>query len=181
MATADALFKEVALHVPPLDEVVDVIRAALKSDYKELNVEVVECPNLTELPWDLAKEGLSGKACTFHFGGIPYLFPLPDLTKKYDMKIIPKLTGLKNPIIIGSGAACKDFVGVNSELIANLSLAGDVKNNSRFVKLDSGEESGYVVGLYDCSSCGAIADLFVSEGVPGPVIKVHAKTRLGKY
>ena len=53
-----------------------------------MNVEVTECPDLTKAPFHLAAPHLSGSTTVIEFGGVPYLLPLVDLTKVYDIKLM---------------------------------------------------------------------------------------------
>ncbi|KAI6646461.1 Ester hydrolase [Oopsacas minuta] len=176
MATG-CLHKCFPLHLPPLLEIKEVIETAMKPQYKELSVEVCDCPDLTQMPWDMACGGLGGDTATFHFGGVPYLLPVPDKSKVYDMQEIINITGVKNPFVIGPGAASREQVGINSELIANLRVGEVPVNKSRASKIEAGNCK---LEMYPSTKTGPIADLFVSEGTPGPVLKIHAKQRLGK-
>ena len=178
MASND-LFKSVSLHLPSLEEIREVMESALKPQYKELSVEVAECPDLTQMPWDLASQGLGGDTATLHLGGVSYLLPVPDKSKTFELKEIVKNLGLKDSFILGAGAACSQYVGINSELMPNLLIGEKSVNKTRSCKLTG--EGGYLVDMYDCTKTGPLADLFVSEGTPGPVIKVHAKQRTGNY
>ena len=175
---AGGIHKSFPLHFPPLLEIKEVIEKALKPEFKELSVEVCDCPDLTQMPWDLACGGLGGETATFHFGGVPYLLPVPDKSKVYDMQEIATVTGVKDPFVIGAGAAFRDQVGINSELMANVKIGEAPINKSRSCKLEEGGK--YSVQMYPCTKTGALADLFVSEGTPGPVIKIRAKQRTGK-
>ena len=176
MASSD-ISKSHPLHLPPLLEVKEVLEAALKSQYKELSVEVSDCPDLTQMPWDLACQGLGGETATFHFGGVPYVLPVPDKTKVYDMQEIGNIVGIESPFVLGAGAASREQVGINAELMPNLRLGETPVNKTRSCKLE--EAGGYKTEMYPCTKTGPLADLFVSEGTPGPVIKIHAKHRTG--
>ena len=174
---AGSIHKSFPLHFPPLLEIKEVIEKALKPEFKELSVEVCDCPDLTQMPWDLACGGLGGETATFHFGGVPYLLPVPDKSKVYDMQEIPAVVGVKNPFVIGAGAALRDQVGINSELMANVKMGEKPVNKSWSCKMEEGGK--YNLQTYPCTKTGALVDLFVSEGTPAPVIKIHAKQRTG--
>lgn len=45
------------LHVPPLQDVRDALLAALKQNFAEAEVEVVDCPDLSQEPFHLAAPG----------------------------------------------------------------------------------------------------------------------------
>ena len=174
---SSGLYKCHPLHLPPLLEVKEVLEAALKSQYKECSVELCDCPDLTQMPWDMACPGLGGETATFHFGGVPYLLPVPDKTRVYEMQEIAGITGVQNPFVLGAGAASREQVGINAELMPNLRLGETPVNKTRSCKLEQG--GGYKTEMYPCTRVGPLADLFVCEGTPGPVIKIHAKQRTG--
>lgn len=45
------------LHVPPLSELADVIRQGLEFNFAHVQVEVVDCPDLSVSPFHLAAPG----------------------------------------------------------------------------------------------------------------------------
>lgn len=45
------------LHVPPLNEVADVLRRGLVLNFADVQVEVVDCPDLSQPPFHLAAPG----------------------------------------------------------------------------------------------------------------------------
>lgn len=46
------------LHVPPLDELADVLRSGLALHFSEVDVEIVDCPDLSQSPFHLAAPGM---------------------------------------------------------------------------------------------------------------------------
>ena len=62
--------------------------------------------------------GLGGKPRLLDIGGVPYLIPLAQKNKLYEMKDVPKLTGLANDdcLIIGAGAAPWTYLKRNAEV-----------------------------------------------------------------
>merc|ERR1719516_780560 len=77
----------------PLQQVAEVLQSALSQNYKEAEVSVVECPDLTANPWGLAAPGLGGNPRVLDIGGVPYLMPMVKREKLYQMQDYPKLTG----------------------------------------------------------------------------------------
>ena len=78
----------------------------------------MECPDLTQAPFDLAAKGLCGRTRVLDIGGVPYLVPLVQREKLYDMKTYPKLTGFSSKedcLIIGAGAAPWTYLKRNAE------------------------------------------------------------------
>ena len=65
--------------------------------------------------------GIGGKQRILDIGGVPYLVPLAQKHKLYDMRDYPVLTemGLKGEeeaLVIGAGAAPWTFLGRNAEV-----------------------------------------------------------------
>lgn len=46
------------LYVPPLDELRQVLQDALRQNFSKAEVEVVDCPDLSEPPFHLAAPGI---------------------------------------------------------------------------------------------------------------------------
>jgi len=65
-------------------------------NFEDVEVSVVECPDLTQEPFNLASKGLCGNSRVLDIGGVPYLVPLAQKNKLYDMKDYPKLTGMSS-------------------------------------------------------------------------------------
>ena len=81
------------LAAPPLEEVAKALQNGLEKNYKEVSVTVVDCPDLSQQPWGLAAAGLCGQPRLLDIGGVPYLMPLVQRDKLYDMVDYPALTG----------------------------------------------------------------------------------------
>ncbi len=60
--------------------------------------------------------GICGSPRLVDIGGVPYLFPLPDCSKLYDMADIARLVGLPGAFLLGAGAGSSKVVGVNCEV-----------------------------------------------------------------
>ena len=63
--------------------------------------------------------GLGGKPRLLDIGGVPYLVPLAQKNKLYEMKDIPKMTQFSENddcLIIGAGAAPWTFLKRNAEV-----------------------------------------------------------------
>ena len=64
--------------------------------------------------------GLGGKPRLLDIGGVPYLVPLAQKTKLYEMKDIPKMTDFAkydDCLIIGAGAAPWTHLKRNAEVV----------------------------------------------------------------
>lgn len=87
-----------------------VLQNGLKSNFKEVKVEVVDCPDLTQAPFHLASPGLSGDGALIEYGGVPYLLPLVDKSKLYDLKeLIRNVSGYEEKEFYTCGAGAGPF------------------------------------------------------------------------
>ena len=173
--------EKVELSTPKLQELVPSITAGLKANFKDVSVEVTDCPDLRRSPFHLAGEGLSGNERIADIGGPPNLSPTPKLDRKYSLIEIRKLMEMEDNkgFILGAGAGPFHIIGVNSELIPNLSYEGDrVTNLTHYARIDA--TGGCRCEKSPSLDFGLMANLFGSTGNPGKVLKIMAKIRTGK-
>lgn len=83
-----------------------------------MTVEVVDCPDLRQAPYHLAAEGLSGSTAIVDIGGPPYLLPVVDRSKVYDLRSVcqriqPDGTDI---LAIGAGAGYYPMLNSNCEV-----------------------------------------------------------------
>lgn len=58
-----------AAHTPALEELKDALQEGLRSYFKEVNVQLVACPDFTQKPYKIAVSGLHGKSTIADVGG----------------------------------------------------------------------------------------------------------------
>ncbi|RFU34280.1 hypothetical protein B7463_g2094, partial [Scytalidium lignicola] len=185
--------KKHPLSPPPLSELSTVINNALQQSFASVTVSVAPCPDLRLPPFNLASEGLTGCERIADIGGPPNLHPLPKFDRIYSLLEATRLMEMSEEkgFVIGAGAGPFKLLGVNSELMPNLSYElgkGEegmkVTNLTRFAKVDDSARGGVVCERIPEGSgstdCGLMANLFGSEGRSGDVIKVVAKRRTGE-
>ena len=56
---------------PSLGDVKKALLTGLKENYEQVNIEVVDCPNLKD--WGCPSEGISGNEKIIDVGGEPYI------------------------------------------------------------------------------------------------------------
>jgi Domain of Unknown Function (DUF1907) len=169
------------LSPPPLQELVPCITAGLQGNFQEVSVEVTACPDLRQKPFGLAAAGLSGNARVADIGGPPNLAPTPKLDRKYSLLEMARLMEMSEQtgFMLGAGAGPFHVLGINSELMPNLSYEdGQVTNLTYYAKIDG--RGGCVCERIASKDFGLMANLFGSDGSPGQVLKIVAKTRTGK-
>ena len=54
-----------------LEDISDALKKGLSENFKKVEVEVVDCPNLRD--WDCPSEGISGNQKIIDVGGEPYM------------------------------------------------------------------------------------------------------------
>lgn len=121
--------RKYVLSPPPLDELAAVLQTGLEHHFETVSVEVTRSPDLREAPFHLAAEGLSGNERIGDVGGPQNLRPLPRLDHKYHLRALMDLMEMQDGLVIGAGAGPFHHVGVNTELMPNLSYTDGVPNN----------------------------------------------------
>ncbi|XPS67784.1 hypothetical protein M3J09_000082 [Ascochyta lentis] len=172
--------QRIDLKPPPLEDLVDCIQNGLRQNFKSASVSVEQCPDLQDAPYNLAFAGLSGCPRIADVGGQPNLAPTPDFTKKYNLLDIARLMEMREEqgALLGAAAGPFHVVGMNSELMPNLSWKNrEVSNETHFAKVN-GEGSALCEKL-PSHECGLMANLFGSSGLPGPSLHVTASSRTG--
>uniref|UniRef100_A0A3Q3QUW6 DUF1907 domain-containing protein n=1 Tax=Monopterus albus TaxID=43700 RepID=A0A3Q3QUW6_MONAL len=109
--------EKVPLHAPGLEELRSVLQAGLEDNFAEVQVSVAECPDLTKDPFQFPVKGLCGKPRITDVGGVPYLVPLVQKHKEYNMDTISKELELPGAFILGAAAAPSRIIGMNAEVI----------------------------------------------------------------
>ncbi|XP_001651535.2 ester hydrolase C11orf54 homolog isoform X1 [Aedes aegypti] len=178
-------FEEKPLYVPSLDEVCKVVASGLKSNFETVQVEVVDCPNLTEDPFHLASQGLNGSPTLLEIGGPPYLLPHVDYTKLYDLVAISERAlnvTKKEFLAIGAGAGPYPYVDSNCEGMFNLKVHanGHVLSESHLARVTPDRKKVLLEKIPNTETrCALLGNIFLSEGKPGKVLKVKCKKRTG--
>eukprot|EP01116_Phalansterium_solitarium_P006580 TRINITY_DN18909_c0_g1_i1.p1 TRINITY_DN18909_c0_g1~~TRINITY_DN18909_c0_g1_i1.p1 ORF type:complete len:310 (-),score=-30.09 TRINITY_DN18909_c0_g1_i1:166-1095(-) len=165
----------VKLVVPELDLLATVLRTALTKNFKQVCVEVVESPDLSKQPWGLAARGLNGNCQIADVGGVDNLHYVENNFASFRMSDIAKTVGVANGFLMGPGAGSAPILKVCSELMANTKLDGTCLSKYAIVQPDG----SYRQADYPHNEVGVLANLLVSEGMPGKVLHVKASERIG--
>ena len=175
------------LSPPSLHELADKLQPALCANYKHATAEVVNCPDLSQPPFNLASAGLCGNECVADIGGQSHLFPRPQLDKKYSLLECAQSMNMSSEqgMLIGAGAGPFHVLGQNSELAPNLSWQSgfeNVNNLTRFAKIDVDADGKAAIISRQCPStdCALMMNLYGSAGSAGPVLKITARGRTGQ-
>ncbi|KMQ89890.1 ester hydrolase c11orf54-like protein [Lasius niger] len=87
------------------DKLAHVLEDGLKRTFVNVSVKWVECPDLTQEPFNLAAPGLCGKPALMEVGDLSYLNPNPRKDKIYHINPILKFLNrhCNNSFIFGTG------------------------------------------------------------------------------
>ncbi|KAL0272610.1 UNVERIFIED_CONTAM: hypothetical protein PYX00_005514 [Menopon gallinae] len=175
-------FECVDLYQPEIGEIVKVLQDKLKSHFKDVTVEVTECPDLTKPPYHLVCKGLGGSPTIIEIGGAPYLLPRVMKEKLYDLKDVAKIVDVKPSYMLGAGAGPWPYLGRNAEMIINLEIENNnVNNKTRIAKVDT-KTGGCEVEILPDTECrnALLSNIYCSQGREGEVLKIVCKERIGK-
>ncbi|CAK7206917.1 hypothetical protein SEUCBS139899_009724 [Sporothrix eucalyptigena] len=185
--------KKYVLSPPSLEELAAVLQEGLKKHFESVSVEVTHSPDLRKAPFHLASEGISGNERIGDVGGPHNMRPLPNLDHKYRLRDMMDLMEMGDGLIIGAGAGPFHHVGVNTELMPNLSYSNGTENNqTRFAKIvpptDSNHNTDNATSQFahccqplpNSADSALLTNIYGSDGAPGNVLKIVAKVRTGE-
>ena len=66
--------------------------------------------------------GLGGSPQVVEIGGAPFLLPLVQRDKVYDLGSLPEVVGYDPAFVVGAGAGPWPYIGVNCEVCMNTNL-----------------------------------------------------------
>ncbi|XP_038215461.1 ester hydrolase C11orf54-like [Zerene cesonia] len=178
--------QEKPLYTPPLEEVAEVLSRGLRKTFESVSVSAEECPDLRKAPFDLTTSGLTGNAKLIELGGPPYLVPLVQRDKIYDLAALLRHLGRDPALLAGAGAGPWPYIGVNCEGIINMAVRdGSVEQGTRIVSVTpvgAAKGSGRFLQQQlpnNETRTALLGNYLLSEGKPGKVIKVEVKKRIG--
>jgi len=165
----------IVLDEPNLEDIGGVFRSNLEKNFKKVEVNVIDCPDLSLNPWDLTTKGFGGHRKIADVGGVDNLLYPENNWKTFQLEEVANAVGIPKGFVMGPGAgAPKNCGGVNAELIANTNI-GTNENKSKLCKiLDNGQ---YKQEDYKSNEIGLLANLLICEGNPCKVIHVRCSER----
>ncbi len=158
----------------PLEALCDALARGLKANYRDVRVRALPCPDLRAI--GCAWPGLGGAPCIVDIGGEPYAHNPRYRDVQFAVPDVLRCTGRTGTRILGAGMACPAHIdGHCGEVIANLDLG--VYDGSRVARVDADDRcvvEGYRAGVF-----AGLANLFLCDGAPGPVLEVEVAHRFG--
>ena len=159
-----------------LDKISDALQSGLSSNYKVVEVSIVDCPNLRD--WDCPSEGISGNQKIIDVGGEPYMHDPKFIGAEFDYEEISKMIGSEKSYALGAGSgamSCLD--GHCGELVINENLITD---ESKSIIARVGKNKECIAEKYTARKHGGLGNVFYTDGVKGKVIKIKIKGRSGE-
>lgn len=188
MATRDYSAKldaKITLKAPPLEELRSVLAAALKNNFIEVNVDIVDCPDLRAPPFLMTGAGIGDGLRIGEVGGIGNLFPLPKTDKSFNLKKVCETCEMPEAFVFGPGAGPFHVVGHNCEMVADANFTAQHQKSAKTVAtrvsrvVSSGK--GYEMSTIESADFALMANLVITDGVPAAkVLRIHAVTRNGE-
>ena len=137
-----------------LDKICEALQTGLSKNYKEVNVSVIDCPNLRN--WDCPAEGISGNQKIIDVGGEPYMHDPKFLGAEFDYEEISKQIDSEKSYALGAGSGAMSCLnGHCGELIINENLITD---ESKSIIARVSEDKKCIVEKYSAKKHGGFTD-----------------------
>lgn len=168
-----------AVHDVPMEEVAIVLQNGLKSCFKEVKVDIINCPDLKEAPFNLLLSGLSGQNVLCDVGSMKYLLPVIDKSKRYSFDKVAELSKVIQGQLLGAGAGPVFAYNKSCEMAANVKFSGSkiISNSTLHGVYNETTHKPEVIRATD-NNFSLLAHLLSTEGLPGSVIEVDVSGRL---
>ena len=159
-----------------LDKICEALQTGLSKNYKEVNVSVIDCPNLRN--WDCPAEGISGNQKIIDVGGEPYMHDPKFLGAEFDYEEISKQIDSEKSYALGAGSGAMSCLnGHCGELVINENLITD---ESKSIIARVSEDKKCIVEKYSAKKHGGLGNIYYTDGKKGKVLKLIIKGRDGK-
>ncbi len=159
-----------------LIDISNALRIGLANNYKNVEVDVVECPNLRH--WDCPSEGISGNQKIIDVGGEPYMHDKNYIGTEFDYQEISKRINSSKSYALGAGSGAMSCLeGHCGELIINENL---ITEESKSIIAMVGKNKECIVKDYKAKKHGGLGNIYYSDGKEGRVIRINIKKRIGK-
>ena len=169
-------FESGKFNTPSLLDMSKALDRGLKENYKEVEVGVVDCPNLKQ--WGCPAEGISGNEKIIDVGGEPYMHDPKFIGAEFDYEEISKNIGSQKSYALGAGSGAMSCLrGHCGELVVNENL---ITSESKSVVARVGKGKECIVEKYTARKHGGLSNIYFSDGKKGKVIQIKVRGRSGK-
>ncbi|CAI2354491.1 unnamed protein product [Caenorhabditis sp. 36 PRJEB53466] len=128
-------------HVPSLEELKEVFQKSLTSNFENVHVDIVDCPDLSKPPFNQTSSGFGHNLRIAEVGGPGNLFPGFHIDHQFDIRTIGKVCEHPEASVFGPGAGPWPIVGQNSEMVADVNLKTG-KTATRIAEIKPGNQAG---------------------------------------
>ena len=161
---------------PSLEDVKKALLIGLKENYGQVEVDVIDCPNLKD--WGCPSEGISGNEKIIDVGGEPYMHDKRFIGTEFDYEEIAKKIGSEKSYALGAGSGAMSCLqGHCGELVINENF---ITAESKSVIARVGKNNECIVSKYTAKKHGGLSNIYYSDGKKGKVIEIKIKKRIGK-
>ena len=161
---------------PSLEDVKKALLTGLKENYEQVNIEIVDCPNLKD--WGCPSEGISGNEKIIDVGGEPYMHDKRFIGTEFDYEEIAKNIGSEKSYALGAGSGAMSCLqGHCGELVINENF---ITSESKSVIARVGKNKECLVSKYTEKKHGGLSNIYYSDGKKGKVIQIKIKKRIGR-
>ncbi len=169
-------FESAKFNTPSLLDTSKALDKGLKENYQEVQVDVVDCPDLKQ--WGCPAKGISGNEKIIDVGGEPYMHDPKFIGTEFDYEEISRNIGSKKSYALGAGSGAMSCLnGHCGELIVNENL---ITSESKSVVARVGKNKECIVEKYSARKHGGLSNIYYSDGRKGKVIQIKVKGRNGK-
>ena len=159
-----------------LENISDALRNGLSENFKTVEAEIVDCPNLRD--WDCPSEGISGNQKIIDVGGEPYMHDPKFIGAEFDYEEISKMIGSEKSYALGAGSGAMSCLeGHCGELVINENL---ITSESKSIIARVGSNKECIAEKYTARKHGGLGNVFYTDGATGKVIKIKIKGRSGE-
>ncbi|KHN80439.1 Ester hydrolase C11orf54 -like protein [Toxocara canis] len=178
---SDKLDAKIILNAPSLEELRPILENALKKNFEQVSVDIVECPNFKAPPFSMSGAGIGNDLRIGEIGGIGNLYPSPRTDKVFDLKEICVTCEIPEAFIFGPGAGPFHVVGHNCEMVADANFIERQNNVATKIAEITASGKGYRMSTIDKTGFALMANLAISDGRPnGKVLRIRATKRNGE-
>lgn len=129
--------------------------------------------------------GICGDEKLLDVGGPPFLTPLPQKDRIYDMKDYPKLAEMNqnDTFLLGAGAAPWTYLNRCAEAMPNILLRKDgswLQKTQIAYTVDADDSYKIATLPQNETTMSLMGNYFASRGIQGKVLEIKCKVRTGK-
>ncbi|XP_015792778.1 ester hydrolase C11orf54 homolog [Tetranychus urticae] len=169
-----------------LKELSTTLQDHLSKIYGHVKVSVVNCPDLSKEPFNLAGSYLGGKTAIADLGGIPYLVPVGYAAAPiYPLIHLAKKMGFQDAHLMGAACVPFQITGSIADFMPNISYSTDEQTGKTTVNHGSYysemvDDKKHIMRHLASDCVTVLANVFISENKPSKEIKIVASKRVDK-